>query len=140
MFVCLFMCLCVCALLCLCVCVLVWVLCVLLIVLLCNCVHGACLCTKGSPSDPKSIKNAHKNRHKSAQGAFSSVSGRRLCKSRSQGVKPRSGYRTKVDPLGEKCGSKGRFGTPSGPTMTPKTDLSRLDGHLGVKKWSFGGF
>ena len=70
-------------------------------VLLCNCVHGARLRTKESPNDPKSIKNAHKNRHKSAQGAFSSVSGRRLCKSRSQGVKRRSGYRTKVDPLGE---------------------------------------
>ena len=130
-----FVCLCVCVFVCLCG------FCVLLSgVLLCNCVHGACLCTKGSPNDLKSIKNAHENRHKSAQGCFSSVSGRRLCKSRSRGAKPRSGYRTKVDPLGEKCASKGRFGSPWRPKMTPKSDLPRLYGHFGVKKRSFGGF
>ena len=118
--------------------------CFLFGVLLCNCVHGACFCTKWSPNDSKYVKNEHKNRKKSTQCFFSSVLGRELRKSGPQvalrsipGPTGRWGDRPFGDPLGPKCCPKGRFGSPWRPKMAPKTDLPPPYWHFGCQKVLF---
>ena len=48
------------------------------------------------------------------------------------------GYTPLDDNLGEKCGSKGRFGEPRNPENYSKTDLLPLDGGLGPPKMTSG--
>ena len=68
--VCLCVCLCVCVFVCLCVCVFVVCVgsvCFLLGALSCNCVHGACLCTKRAKKGPEPSKIHQKRTQKSTK-------------------------------------------------------------------------